>query len=114
MALGVALTGLLVPQAVQATFSLAVTKRAEATVPSVLDRQVRTLCDGRSAAGDAQRVRLDSRRLSGLSSGVYIITLKALWDTLVRLASRGSAERGLCSGEEPCAAATTKIPPSAT
>jgi hypothetical protein len=71
------------PIRTQATLSFAVKTEAETVVTlyNVLGQQVRTLYDGQPTAGEAQRVRLDA---TGLSSGVYIVRLKAQGQTRTR------------------------------
>ena len=67
----------------QATLSFAVKREASTVVTlyNVLGQQVRTLYDGRPTAGEAQRLHLDA---SALSSGVYIVQLKAQGQTRTR------------------------------
>ena len=71
------------PVRTQATLSFAVKTEAETVVTlyNVLGQQVRTLYDGQPTAGEAQRLRLDA---TGLSSGVYIVRLKAQGQTRTR------------------------------
>jgi hypothetical protein len=65
----------------QLQFGLREAGEATITLYNLLGQQVATLYEGRPTPGEMQRVRLETRRLSQLSTGVYFVRLRANGET---------------------------------
>lgn len=68
----------------QLRFGLREAGEATITLYNILGQRVATLYEGRPTPGEMQRVRLGSRQLSQLSSGVYFVRLRAHGKTRIQ------------------------------